>query len=140
MLDPLLNQMKHFHPATCREETTLLDAARRMIEEDRSALIVVDESECLVGILSRTDLLRAKVEHGSWMDEPVERWMSEEVVTIPAAAHLSEVARLLLERRIHQVVAVEEKDGRPHPVAVISNTDVIYQMTKEQYFSTDPDA
>lgn len=135
MIDPTVDQMKHYGIATCTGSTMLIDAARRMVEEERSALIVVNDEGLLEGIISRTDLLRAKVHRANWMNEPVQSWMSKDVVTVLASAHLSEAARLLLDHQIHQVVAVNQEDGQTRPLAVITDTDILYHMTKEQYFN-----
>jgi CBS domain-containing protein len=103
-----------------------------MSDEDISALVVVDEEGYLTGIITRTDLLRAREACEDWMAQPVENWMSKEVVTVSPQTPLSQVTRLLLDRQIHRVVAVEEKDGKQLPVVVVSSADLIYHMAKEQ--------
>jgi len=103
-----------------------------MSQEDISALVVVEDDGFLCGIITRTDLLRAKLDQPDrWTTESVENWMSCEVVTVSPNAHLDEVARLLLDRQIHRVVAVEEENGKQRPLAVISAADLVYHMSKE---------
>jgi CBS domain-containing protein len=101
-----------------------------MAEEDISALVVVDEEGYLTGIITRTDLLRARAECIDWMAQPVEAWMSKEVVTVSPNEHLTQVTHLLLERQIHRVVAVEEEGGKLRPVVVISSADLVYHMAR----------
>jgi signal-transduction protein with cAMP-binding, CBS, and nucleotidyltransferase domain len=138
LIDPTVNQMKRYGVIGCPCSASLLDAARLMNEEDISALVVLDKEGYLQGIISRTDLLRAKTNAQNWMVELVENWMSKEVVTVESTDHLSKVARLLLQHQIHRVVAVQEENGKIRPVAVISDADIIYHMTKEQYFMPNP--
>ncbi len=132
MKDPTVQEAKRFGVYACRTTDTLRVAARRMIEEDISSLVVVDEQGYLQGILTRTDLLRARCSCDDWADYPVGEWMSEQVVTVRPKDHLSVVATILLDKHIHRVVAVkEDEEGRKRPLAVISDADVVYHMTNE---------
>jgi CBS domain-containing protein len=102
-----------------------------MSEEDISALVVTDDAGFLAGIITRTDLLRAHILKSDWSSQPVQDWMSQQVVTVKPEDRLSQVASLLLERGIHRVVAVKEENGKPIPLAVISAADLVYHMAKE---------
>ena len=48
-----------------------------------------------------------------------------------AAGSAGHVANLLLEHHIHRVVVVRDENGKHKPVAVVSDTDLIYHMVKE---------
>ncbi len=132
MEDPTVIQAKRFGIVSCSCGTPLLVAARLMSEEDISALVVLDDDQQLAGIISRMDLLRAKTECADWRNEPVESWMSRQVITVSPRDHLSHVADLLLHKGIHRVVAVQEDRGKKHPIAVISAADLVYHMAKEK--------
>jgi CBS domain-containing protein len=138
VIDPTVNQMKRYGVISCRVDTSLLEAARLMTEEDISSLVVQDGHGYLEGIITRTDLLRAKVGSENWLEEPVHKWMSKDVVTVTTKDHLSKIARLLLENRIHRVVVVQESGDHKIPVALISDADVIYHMSKERFFTPRP--
>ena len=102
-----------------------------MTDDDISALVVVDSEGCLAGIITRTDLLRAHVEHEDWADQTVAEYMNPDVVTIGLHAPLGEVKRLLLGLHIHRVVAVRPEGDKLRPMAVISAADLVYHMVKE---------
>jgi CBS domain-containing protein len=129
--DPTVIQAKRYGVYSCTGSTKLLNAARLMAEEDISALVVVDEKGYLAGLISRTDLLRARRECEDWPVQPVERWMSKDVVTVSPRERLSQVTQILLDRQIHRVVAVEEENGKQRPLVVVSSADVVYHMAKE---------
>lgn len=123
-------QAKRLGVLTCMPEMKLVEAAQRMTGEDVSALVVVDDEGYLVGILSRTDLLRAWDTGEPWAGRQVAEFMSSQVVTVGLNTTLTEVTSLLLNERIHRVVAVRHEDDRLRPVAVISAADIVYHMVK----------
>ena len=125
-------QAKRFGIITCNEHITLLEAARRMVDEDVSALVVVDDDGYLSGIITRTDLLRAYHEHDHWERQVVMNYMVREVVTVSPSDLLSQVAEIILEKQIHRVVVVNTDEGKFRPVGVLSIADLVYHMVKEE--------
>jgi CBS domain-containing protein len=57
--------------------------------------------------------------------------MSQQVVTVSPDDQLRQVADLLLEKHIHRVVVVREENGKQKPVAVVSDSDLVYHLMKE---------
>ena len=114
----------------CQKNQSLYEAALKMVEEDISALVVVDPDGFLAGIISRTDLMRALIESQDWQTKTVAEYMNVDVVTVSPQHTIGEVARLLLERQIHRVVVVRELQGQLRPISVISAADIVYHMTK----------
>jgi signal-transduction protein with cAMP-binding, CBS, and nucleotidyltransferase domain len=122
---------KRYGVYTCRAETTLGDAARTMVKEDISTLVVVDDRECLLGLITRIDLMRVRYERDDWRDQTVGNAMTTEVVTVSPMDTLDTVMALLLERHIHRVVVVRQEENGAHPVAVPSAADILYHMARE---------
>jgi len=126
-------EAKRYGIYSCRAGATLLDVSRRLVEEDISCLVVVDEEGYLAGLISHTDLVRAGMEEDAWESEPVSRYMSRQVVTVTEDATVERVGELLLDHCIHRVVVVrEEGEERRLPVAVVSSSDLVYHMVKMQ--------
>lgn len=133
MADPTVLQAKRYGVFSCHFNDTLLDAAKRMATEEISALVVVDDEGYLAGIITRTDLVRAyKDSEQDWAGRKVEAYMVREVITTLPQDHLSHVADLLLDNKIHRVVVVQDEKGFKRPVGVVSSTDLVYHMAKEQ--------
>ncbi len=124
-------QAKRYGIYSCHCSTLLLEAARRIAEEDISTLVVVDDEGYLLGVITRIDLVRARYEREDWRTLPVERYMSRPVVTVSPRDTLSHVASLLLEKQIHRVVVVQGEKGKQRPLAVVAAADVVYHMIKE---------
>jgi signal-transduction protein with cAMP-binding, CBS, and nucleotidyltransferase domain len=122
---------KRYGVYTCKAETNLGKAARTMVKEDISTLVVVDDSDCLLGLITRIDLMRVRYHHEDWRDQTVGKAMTTEVVTVSPMDTLDTVMALLLERHIHRVVVVRQEQSGLHPVAVLSAADILYHMARE---------
>ncbi len=123
-------EAKRYGVYSCYHNTPLLEASRKMVTEDISSIVVLDDEGYLSGIVTRTDLVRAYLENDEWETKLVSDYMSPEVVTVNPKASLLEVARLLQDKHIHRVVVVRDEDGRKRAVAVVSDSDLVYHMIK----------
>lgn len=113
---------------SCHVDAPLEEVARRIAEEDISGMVVVDQEGYLAGVITRIDLLRAYISVPNWRKEQVKAFMSSRVITVGADATLLEVAKILLEHHVHRVVVVREENGHQRPIAVIGDTDLVYNM------------
>jgi CBS domain-containing protein len=129
-IEQTVMEAKRYGVFGCDRNTTLRSAARRMVEEDISSLVVVDGDGYLAGIITRTDLMRAMISNPDWEIHPVKNFMNTQVVTVSPHTTLQEVARLLLERQIHRIVVVRDEEGKKRPISVVSDADVVYHMVK----------
>jgi len=126
-------EAKRFGVFSCSQDCLLSVAARRIIEEDISTLVVVDQEGCLAGIITRTDLIKAWLNSPDWSTEPVSKFMNANVVTVTPQTRLSRVAEMLLKKQIHRVVVVkEENDCKKRPLSVVSATDLVYHMVNNE--------
>lgn len=131
MTHTTVRQAKRLGAYTCSTADTLHAAAQRIVDEDISTLVAVDNAGYLAGIITRTDLVRAYRAHRDWSAHLVAEFMNPNVVTVGPDTPLTQVADLLLEKHIHRVVVVREEGDRLRPVAVVSSTDLVYHMVKE---------
>ncbi len=115
----------------CSPDTPLEEAARQMLKEDISSLVVTDEDGYLCGIITRMDILRAYLRDAEgWHRTPASEIMSRQVVTVTLQTALHEVAQILMERHIHRVVVTEREGDKERPLAVVSDGDLIYHLHK----------
>lgn len=123
--------LMHKGVLTCKPETTIQDAARHMVENDVSALVIADAEGQMVGLLSRTDLVRARLqEQERWRNLSVSDLMVRDVVTVRADDTLKQASELMMSRHIHRVVVVEENGTRKTPIGILSMTDVVRDMSQ----------
>jgi CBS domain-containing protein len=128
MMERAVQDIKRLGIVACREHDRLRDIVKRMADDDISALVVVDAQNILRGIISRSDLLAAYVDDPDWAGAHVAKYMTRQVVTVPPTTPLSEAVRLLLGQHIHRLVVVSEDEDGVHPIAVVSDSDIVTCM------------
>lgn len=121
------------HPGviTCRPDTPVDQVAITMDEKDISALVVVDEADNAIGVISRTDLVNARfiqpyLKH--WRGMSAEHLLSKPVISVSPDTRIKEAVAVLQERRIHRLVVVEQHAGRVRPIGILSVTDLARHM------------
>jgi predicted transcriptional regulator len=100
-----------------------------MVENDVSALVVTDDQGYLAGVVTRTDLVTLRAFEDYWAEMTAEHAMVRQVVTVSPQATLREACRLIAEHKIHRLVVVENEENQLRPVGVLSQTDIVRDMT-----------
>ena len=134
-------------PVCAEPSTTIRQLARLFEENEISGCPVVNQEGKVIGIVSKTDLIRrcsegtanippaylfeVVCEQGEDADdtgpipEPlicVQDFMTESAVTVRPSATVYEVAALMVDKHIHRVVVVDEED---FPLGMITTLDVL---------------
>lgn len=117
------------------DEASLREAIETLRQHKISALVVVDHSGHMVGLISQTDLLRAWEQGGgdaqSALGGQVAAFMTRDVVSVAPHRDLDYAMRALNDHHIHRLVVVESRDGgrfvtdRMMPVGILSQTDIV---------------
>jgi len=114
---------------TCGVNASAAEAARIMLDNDVSALVVVDERLNACGIISKTDLLRS---YGKDLSLIVaEDIMTPEIITVSPETLVHEAVQLLLEHGVHQLVIVTHGGSHRRPVAIFTSGDAVALMAGE---------
>src|SRR5260221_14218074 len=121
-------QMMSRDVKTCRPEDTLEQAAKLMWDHDIGSVVVVDEANQVVGMITDRDACMAAYTRGVPLFAiPVEVAMSTHVVTCHAEEAALGVARLMAKHKIHRIPVVDDPH---HPVGLISLNDLAIAMTR----------
>ena len=99
-----------------REDSTISDAARILVEEKVSGAPVVNKGGELVGLISERDMLL-----NNPLVTSVTDIMTKEVVAIKEDTAIEEISKLMLEYSIKRVPVT--RDG--NVVGIISRTDIL---------------
>jgi CBS-domain-containing membrane protein len=128
MKDKLVRDVMHRKVMSCRVDTPLPEVARLLNSEKINALVVVDESGDLSGVVSQTDLV--KVCERDWKSMVAEDVMTSDVVTVVADIPVLAAVELMVDNQIHRVVITQGGLAPRRPVGVLSMTDVVREMAR----------
>jgi len=106
---------------TVSADTPAKEAATLMLEGGISSVVVVDETDQLVGILTSTDFVAIAADDESAAAFSVADHMTTDVVTTTVQATVEDVADLLIEHGIHHVPVVDDTEG---VVGMVTTTDL----------------
>jgi signal-transduction protein with cAMP-binding, CBS, and nucleotidyltransferase domain len=117
----------HAPAHTCRATTTLEEAARRMLIDDVGTMVVVDESETPIGILTDRDLGVRGYTRRLTGDAYVGDVMSHAVVTVAADQDVFDAASTMAARGIRRLPVLDDEQV----VGVIALDDLTQLLGKE---------
>lgn len=82
---------------------------------------VVDEKDCLIGMLVKADIFRFLVDPGHIGESPVDWVMSKEIVSSNEDETIEQVAKILREKKITSIPIVKDKKL----VGIVSFEDIV---------------
>ena len=128
-----VSEIMNPHVISCPSDTPMREAIDLLLHHRIHALVVVEGPGYLAGVFSQTDALRAwrqGLDYEQSMNSPVGEFMTKSVVTCMAHLDMTRAAKLLTDHKIHRLIVVEERnDGRIWPVGVLSQTDIVRQLS-----------
>ncbi|MGA2513989.1 MAG: CBS domain-containing protein [Candidatus Limnocylindrales bacterium] len=113
------------NPVAITETASLAEAATILDTRKISGLPVLDENGALIGVISQTDLVRARANQhlvSDWPGLSVGQIMTKPALTIAATASLEEAAKVMEQRRVHRLVVT---NGAANPIGIISTSDLV---------------
>ena len=101
------------------------EAAIKMRENDTSSLVVIDENNKAVGIVTERDLVTRVCVHGaSSKTAKLEQVMSSPVVTIDALSSVEVAADIMTQNGVRHLLVAEDEDISK-PLGIISTSDFV---------------
>ncbi len=120
-------------PIVVRADASLTEAVGIMDLRHVHGLPVVDAAGSLVGVVSQTDLARARATEYLWASWPglaVRHLMTSPAITVRRSTPLVIAARKMERHGIHRLVVVDDADEKV-PIGVLSMTDLIHAIAEE---------
>jgi CBS domain-containing protein len=113
----------------CREDNTILSAARTMSQAGWRSIIVVNARGELQGLITGRDLLPLA---GKDVDESlkVSELITRDLLTIDVNCSLQEAADLMIQKHRHRVIVIDQNDAQNFPLGVISTFDIVAEMAR----------
>ena len=101
----------------------------------------MDRSGSLVGVVSQTDVARARSTEHLWANWPglaVRHLMTHPAVTVRRSVPLAIAIRRMERMRVHRLVVVDDRDDEL-PIGVLSLTDVVHSVALERQAASGAD-
>ena len=114
---------------TVTPDTLVEDAANELIDQEIGSLIVVDDDNHLEGILTSTDFVCIVAESKPKAETTVERYMTDQVVTVEAQDTIRDAADKMITYGIHHLPVVDEESG---VIGMLSTTDLTSYLSDVQ--------
>ncbi|MFL5640771.1 MAG: HPP family protein [Chloroflexota bacterium] len=115
-----------------RANAPLEQAAELMDRHHISGLPVVDAAGTLVGVVSQTDLVRARSTEYLWANWPglaVRHLMTSPPITVRRSTPLAVAAARMERHHIHRLVVVAD-DDETLPIGILSTTDLVHDIAR----------
>lgn len=109
-------------------QASVAELVRTLADRKVGALLVRESDGAIAGIVSERDIVRALGTRESVLHDPVASIMTTDVVTVSQDADVSDLMRLMTDRRIRHVPVVDEDDTL---VGVVSIGDVVKNRMDE---------
>jgi CBS domain-containing protein len=117
-------------PIVIKANAPLAEAAELLDRHRISGLPVVDAGGSLVGVVSQTDLVRARSTEYLWSNWPglaVRHLMTSPAITVTRSTPLGIAAARMERQHIHRLVVVADDDERL-PIGILSMTDLVHAI------------
>jgi CBS domain-containing protein len=126
MSDKTVGELMHKGIIACRPQTRMTEVVRIVSDTDVHAIVVMDDEDHPLGIISHMDIIR-------FFGEDLSQYTAREVmkggvIDIEADRPAKAAAALMLGKSIHRLIVVEVEGDERKPVGVLSTTDLVKDM------------
>ena len=113
---------------TVTRDHTVLRAARLMREKSVGCVVVVDELNRPIGMLTDRDVTVKLVAEGRSPESPVDQVMSTPVYAVPDSTLIFDLLREMSRRKVHRVPVI---DPQKRLMGIVSVDDALLLLTTE---------
>ena len=117
------------NPANTTPSTSIRAAAQRMQRDNVSSLLIINEQDALVGIITDRDIRRSVAEDIA-ADQPVESIMATDLITATSDTLVFEAMLLMTEKLFHHLPIVDE--GKV--TGIIASADIMRLMQHDPIY------
>lgn len=120
----VLNSQKQ--PVTINADKNLQDAMRLLIDNKIGSLVVVDENDTPIGIITEHDIFHLAYRYrGDMMDMLVNDHMSKNLIVGTPDDSIDKIVNLMLDKHIRHIPIT---DGKKKLVGIISIRDLVKHL------------
>lgn len=115
---------------TIRENETIGQTCKVMVENNIGSIVVVDRSDAPAGIITERDVVRHMAEKPISFAAPASQLMSKPLVTIHPNGSLRDALQTMQSRDIRRLIIVSD-DGR-NMVGIVTDKDVFRFISRNE--------
>lgn len=108
-------------PVTCKKETSIIAAAQQMTKYKVGSIVVIDEGNKPLGIVTKTDLTQKVVARNLDFKKPISHIMTSSIVGVDKEASYFEALLQMAKYNCHHLCVLDNR----HLIGVISLHDLI---------------
>ncbi|MBC8482077.1 MAG: CBS domain-containing protein, partial [Planctomycetes bacterium] len=125
-MDRNVRDVMHRGVVSCLVSATADKIAKIMLDNNVSALVVIDERLNACGVVSKTNLLGL---YGKDLSSIIaEDIMSPKLLTVSPDTLVYDAIQIMLEHKVHQLVIVSGAGVHRRPVGIFTSGDVVSLM------------
>ncbi len=94
-------------PLVASQNLSIQDAARKMVDHRVSSVVVVDENNAPVGMITDRDFREKVVASGKDVSSPINTIMSQNLVTVEASEYCFEALIRMMRHKIHHIIVMD---------------------------------
>ena len=125
-MNKLVRDIMKIGVPTCDVDAKLDAIAKIMMRDGADAVIVMDEEEGAVGVVSQSDLVRAFSRN--WQLLTAKKIMTEKILTLEPESSITAAANLMQEDKVHQIFVMHDHPGTGKPSAVVTMRAIVREM------------
>ena len=129
---PSVGDLMTADPIVINGDAPLLEAAQLFDRHRIHGLPVVDGDGALIGVISQTDMIRARTTEqlwAGWRGLKVRHLMTSPALTIAADAGVDEAAASMEANAVHRLVVLGA--DRRRPAGILCSSDIVRGMLSE---------
>ena len=126
MSEKTVGDLMHKGIIACKPQIPMNEVVRIVSDTDVHAIVVMDDDDDALGIISHMDIIRF---FGQDLSQyKAEEVMSHTVFNIASDRPAKDAADLMLDKNVHRLLVVEIEGDEQTPVGIISTTDLVKEM------------
>ncbi|WP_113926118.1 DUF294 nucleotidyltransferase-like domain-containing protein [Cognataquiflexum aquatile] len=110
---------------TCMKGTTILIAVEKMAAKGVGSIVIVDQNQFPLGIITDKDIRNRLVAHQKSYDTPVEKLMTSPVMTKSKEAGFSDLYLTMIKNRLHHLIFTEDGTLKSKVTGILSDHDIL---------------
>jgi CBS domain-containing protein len=110
---------------SCNENTTIQEAAEKMSKRRVGSIIVIDENNLPIGMVTDTDFTRKVIAGKAKVEDSITNIMTAPVVTTIPETTIAQFTMLSIRRNVRRIIVTKDGTNLSPVIGILSDRDVL---------------